>query len=516
MQQTAKGRYEKLNSERTSYLNRGRECAKLTIPSLLPMSEDNTSGTKFPTPYQSMGARGVNNLASKLLLALFPPNHPFFRLNVNEFELRELTGRDDMRAEIEKALGEIERAVMSETEAQAIRVPLFEAFKHLIVVGNVLLYVTKDKGVKVFRLDHYVVKRDFFGQVMEIVVREKIGKAALPEEVLKAGDPEVDQKKPTDDVELYTWIKRDGDKFKVHQEVNKTRVPKSEGSYKIEECPWIPLRFIRIDGEDYGRSYVEEYYGDLRSLEGLSQAIVEGSAAAAKVLFLVNPNSTTEERVIAQAPNLAVRSGSAEDVTVLQLEKYADFRVALETINLLNARLAQAFLMTSAIQRDAERVTAEEVRLMAAELEDALGGVYSLMSQELQLPLVNTIMANMVRAKKLPRLPRDTVRPVVVAGLEALGRGHDLNRLMTFGQMVQSTLGPEVFQVHVNPSDFLKRLGTALGLDMNGLIRTEEEIMAMQQEAMMREQMQTLGPAAIQAQGRLAQEKAKQGEQQEG
>src|SRR5690554_6075142 len=92
--------------------------------------------------------------------------------------------------------------------------------------------------------------------------------------------------KPEDDVELFTWIKRDGtDKFKVHQEVNKTKVPGSEGSYKASECPWIPLRLVRIDGEDYGRSYVEEYFGDLRSLEGLSQAIVEGSAAAAKVLL---------------------------------------------------------------------------------------------------------------------------------------------------------------------------------------------------------------------------------------
>ena len=43
-----------------------------------------------------------------------------------------------------------------------------------------------------------------------------------------------------------------------------------------------------VDGEDYGRGRVEEFLGDLQSLESLTQAITEGSAAAAKVVFLVS------------------------------------------------------------------------------------------------------------------------------------------------------------------------------------------------------------------------------------
>ena len=42
-----------------------------------------------------------------------------------------------------------------------------------------------------------------------------------------------------------------------------------------------------VDGESYGRGRVEEFIGDLKSLEALSQALVEGSAAAAKVVFTV-------------------------------------------------------------------------------------------------------------------------------------------------------------------------------------------------------------------------------------
>ena len=41
-------------------------------------------------------------------------------------------------------------------------------------------------------------------------------------------------------------------------------------------------RFNSVDGENYGRGRVEEFIGDLKSLNALSQVITEGSAAAAK------------------------------------------------------------------------------------------------------------------------------------------------------------------------------------------------------------------------------------------
>ena len=59
--------YERSFGERETYLNRGRECAKLTIPSLLPDSGSNFS-TVNRTPFQSIGSRGVNHLASRDLL----------------------------------------------------------------------------------------------------------------------------------------------------------------------------------------------------------------------------------------------------------------------------------------------------------------------------------------------------------------------------------------------------------------------------------------------------------------
>ena len=49
----------------------------------------------------------------------------------------------DIKTELEKALSQIEKAVMMDIETNADRVAIFEALKHLIVGGNVLLFVSE-------------------------------------------------------------------------------------------------------------------------------------------------------------------------------------------------------------------------------------------------------------------------------------------------------------------------------------------------------------------------------------
>jgi hypothetical protein len=457
-----------------------------------PSGHSETS--KLSTPYQGIGARGVNNLASKLLLALLPPNSPFFRYSIDDFALEQLTQQPGMRAEVEKALNKMERAVMTEIETTAVRVSAFEALKQLLVAGNVLLYLAPSGGMRVFRLDRFVVKRDPMGNVLEIIVKEDVAPDVLPPELqgrIKNSEDKSNQKT----VSLYTHIVRGPDKWTVRQEVKGYTVPGSKGSYPLDKSPWIPLRFTKIDGEDYGRGYVEEYYGDLVSLEALTKAIVEGSAAAAKVLFLVNPNGTTSAKTLAESKSGDIRSGNAADVTVLQLEKYADFRIAFQSIEQIEKRLSFAFLLNTAIQRAGERVTAEEIRYMAGELEDALGGVYSILSQEFQLPLVNRIAFQMERTKRLPVLPKGIVRPTITTGLEALGRGHDLNKLNIFMSQI-AQLGPEGL-MRVNLGDLIARVGTSLGIDMDGLIKTDQEIQMAQQQAQMQALIEKLGPKGM-------------------
>jgi hypothetical protein len=477
--------YERSFGERETYLNRGRECAKLTIPSLLPDSGSNFS-TVYKTPFQSIGSRGVNHLSSKLLLTLLPPNSPFFRLTIDDFDLAELAGDESQRGAVEEGFSRIERSAMGEIESSAYRVPVFEALKHLIVTGNCLLYLPEKGGMRVFHLDRYVCKRDPMGNLLYLITKETLdAKTISPEARLALGLPspeELTPESPDKPYELYTYICNKEKYWHVHQEIGTTPIPESYGKYKIDKNPFIALRFSRVDGESYGRGLVEEYLGDLRSLEALTQAIVE-------VLFLVRPNGTTRIKTVAEAPNGAIVQGDANDVSTLQLDKFNDFRVALETMNSIRDRLSAAFLLNSSVQRNAERVTAEEVRFMAQELESALGGVYSVLSQEFQLPLINLILQKLIKDGKMPDFPKGKVKPQVVTGLEALGRGQDLTKLAQFLEYL-APLGPEVIAQKLNVDDYMDRLGASLGIDTGGLIKSEEQIQQEQAQAQEAQQAQ--------------------------
>ena len=477
----AQGMYANLESERSSFLDRARSASEITIPSLL-VNEGHSSSTILHTPYQSIGAEGVNNLSSKLLLSLIPPNAPFFRLVIDDAELEELVA--NQRGEVEETLSKIERMVQQEIEVRALRVPISEALKQLIVAGNVLVYLPENQQMRVFKLDRYVVKRDSMGNVLKIVVKETMSPLSLPEKAKHLVSETDEDEIPKTSIDLYTCVKWTGRNWKIHQEIEGQIVPGSEGSFPKNKNPFIALRFTHIDGEDYGRGFVEEYIGDLKSLETLTKAIVEGASAAAKILFLVRPNGTTRIKTLADSPNGAIVVGDAQDVSTLQLQKSADFRVAQETIRTLSERLSRVFLMNSSVRRQAERVTAEEIRIAYKELEIALGGVYSILSQEFQLPLVQLIMNKMKKEKKLPPFPDESLKPMVITGVEALGRGQDLNELAGFLQHL-APLGPDTVMRELNINEYINRLAASLGIESKGLIKSEEQ---KQQEAQAQQQ----------------------------
>src|SRR5690606_35155338 len=133
------------------------------------MSEEvSTNANAFSTPYQSIGARGVNSLSSKLLMSQLPSNTPFFRLKVSDADLR-LLGNEKERGKAEAGLAIIERTALDEIESQALRVPIYEALRMILVGGNALLVYLPNGKSRVFRLDRYVVKRDPMDNLLEAI-----------------------------------------------------------------------------------------------------------------------------------------------------------------------------------------------------------------------------------------------------------------------------------------------------------------------------------------------------------
>lgn len=505
-------RYSALEADRAPYLDRGRQCAKLTIPSLLP-EEGSNGSTRFPTPEQSLGARGLNNVASKLLMALFPPNAPFLKMEVDAMTALEMTQQEGLKDEIDKAFSQYTRRIMSDVEARALRADLYESFRLLVSTGNATLYVPEDGRGRVYRLDRYVCRRDPAGNLLEWVAKEPIARAAIPEETRNAIPVNPQTAKPATEgavqteasdetLDLYTHLllQEDGS-YAIYQEVEGQIIKGSEGNFLPGTLPFLVLRYNKVDGEDYGRGLIEEYLGDLAHLESLSKAIREFVAISARVIPLINPNGTVTARDLIKAKNGEPILGNKEDVSFLQIERYNDFRVAKEMISELTQRLSFAFLMNTAIQRAGERVTAEEIRFMARELEDTLGGTYSVQSVDLQLPLANILIYHLTARKSLPELPKNVASPKVVTGMEALGRGNDLSSLLQWKALIMDT--PAVNDVKWDK--FAQRAANGLNVETDGLVMTPEEKQAAQQQAQMMQMVEKLGPNAVNQLGGMAQ-----------
>ena len=499
----ARDRYTQLSRGRSQFLDTAVECSRLTLPYLI--QEDLSSRPthqKLHTPWQSVGAKSVVNLAAKLMLALIPPQTSFFKLQIRDDKLG-VEFPPEVRSELDLSFAKMERMIMDHINASSDRVVVHQALKHLIVSGNALIFMGKE-GLKNYPLNRFVVNRDGNGHICEIVTKELISRRILGEDlpVPLPNPPGDDGKTGSDDqdVEVYTYVRYDKNgRWVWHQEAFDNILPGSRSTAPKKASPWLVLRFNTVDGEDYGRGRVEEFLGDIRSLEGLSQALVEGSAAASKVVFLVSPSSTTKPKTIADAGNGAIVQGRPDDVGVIQVGKTADFRTASEQMQNLERRISDAFLVLQV--RQSERTTAEEVRLTQMELEQQLGGLFSLLTVEFLIPYLDRTLHILQRNREIPKIPKDIVSPTIVAGVNAIGRGQDQQSLVQFAQTLAQTMGPEIMAKFLDPGEYVKRLAAAQGIDVLNLVKTPETMAqerqqkqaAMQQQELLKQAGQVIG-----------------------
>ncbi len=509
-------RYRALESDRNYYLERARSSARLTLPYLIPLSDEPYAheSQTFPLPWNGIGARGVHNLASRLLLALLPPTETFFRFTIDEIEMlkseRQMAAAGaspdaigKQRSEFDLDLARLERAVLRSIETSNDRVAVHEMLLHLVIAGNALMWVS-DKGLKCFHLNRYVCRRDMMGNPLEAIVCEQLSVESLDDDarqLLDDEDGEVEGIRDDDSapeyervVRIYTHIEWEGKKVKWYQELKDKEIPGTRGTASLSESPWLPLRMYRIDGQGYSPGYVEAAcIADLQTAEALSQAIAEGSLVSAQVKHLVKPSGIANPKKLAEAPNGAYLPGNPDDVFTIQVNKAADLNVAAQGLARIEARLAQAFMLADV--RDSERTTAEEVRLQALQIENSLGSIYAILTTEFQQPYVARKLEILTRKGKLPKLPESLVKPVVSVGLAAVGRGNDLEKTARFMQILQGALGPEGIATYVMPAELIRRLAGAMGMDIIGLVKTDEQLAAEQQQ----QQQMAMAQQALQA-----------------
>jgi hypothetical protein len=493
-QGTAKARYLELIPRRDPFLKRAREGAALTVPSLMPPEGFSTTSV-LPQPFQGLGSRLVVNLASRLMTALFPAGRPFLRLGVSAQALLKAQ-MDSVPEDLERSMVLTERIITDETERRGWRQPTNTSLEHLIVTGNALEYLQPDNTIRIYRLDQFCVVRDPSGRLIEFVICDALDPNSLHGQLRDLHQSSVgySQQQPSNggvagkSVDLYTWgrLTDDGRTWEVHQELTEELVPGTAGTYDDSVLPYLPLRWAGVAGEDYGRGKVEEHLPDLRTLDGLTMAMIDGAAMASRNITMIKPSAAAGinlRRKLNKAKNGDYVIGNPEDVQMLTFTNGSGLQITQVEIASLRQELSIAFLLGQSAIRNAERVTTVEVRMVAQELEAALGGVYSMLSHDMMARRVRRLIVQMQAEQELPPWPQGTIEPTILTGMEALGREAQVQNVVAAGQLVASM--PPDGQDYIKWDVLLKKGFN--GLNLSDAVRTEEEAQQVRQQ---RSQMQ--------------------------
>lgn len=469
-----KKEYAVLTKHRTERLRQARDNSAYTIPALMPEDGHNET-TVLPQPWQSVGARGFNNLTSRILLTLFPPNTANWRGTIPQARLEESGLTKEEASQFDAALSGLEQEFRRDFEASGDRSTLYEMLRTHLVTGDVIARMLPTGLLRYYKLDQFGVSRDLDGNLLMFIIQETIAFKALPAALREVIGDKDDNGLERTTVDVYTIVQRDeGEAFEEAQYVEGKLVKGSTAAYPSEDrMPWRVLRHTKVPGENHGRAFADDIHSDLKSLDSLTQSVVEGVAIMVKSILFIKAGSPIQRAQLQKAKNGDVLIGNADDVSVFRIEKVADLTIAINFIERIEQRLGMSFLMNTSVQRNAERVTAEEIRFMAQELEAALGGFYSRLATELQVWYIRQRLAIMEKTGKAPKLPKNLVDIQIITGVDALGRRTELDNLDVFLVGVLEKFGPEVFKNVVNLNEYLRRRAAALGLDTRTLINED-------------------------------------------
>lgn len=486
MDDSLKKRWETLESRKGhgSLHERNEKYARWTLPYLYPREEEKHK--ELDTDLDSIGARAVNHLSNKLTETLFPSYRSFLRLDVNEDVQSELEESDVPMEELDKALIRGEKRVLRDLDKMGHRTAATMAAKYLIVTGNTLMYYPDGK-TQVYSLRDYCVVRDLSGNVIEIVTQDMKAFETFSDEVQGKLRAYAKEKKYEDgtDVVLYTQIKlQDNGKYAVRQAADMVELEINKNEYAKKDLPWIPLTWNLVRGEDYGRGMVEDYRGAFGAIDVLSQSLIEGIISAAALKFLVNPASVVDVKELNDSPNGSYHVGRDGDVVAVKSDKHLDFQQVRQVLEDYQRQIGQAFLLNSEVTRDAERVTAEEIRQDAQELEMQYGGIYSRFTEDWQEPV-----AHLLLSKQDIVVNEETIFPTIVTGLDTLSRMGDIDnyRMFTNDLSLVATL-PETVQEYLKTGELITWVGNNRGIDYSKFIKTTQEVINERQQAMQQQQ----------------------------
>jgi hypothetical protein len=469
--ESAKSTYQKLEGLRNQFRDRARKYSRLTLPYILPDDSSDTASQDLMQGYSAEGGIGVNTLANKYVNRMFP-HYSYFKLNVpDEFiESSGLTKADVVRTSVA-----LEKKSMKHLQKIGARAQFLEIKKHLIITGNYLLHKAEDEGQELvgYTIDNYVVQRDQRGKLLTCIAKDRTYLRALPEDIqaLVIRELEVSEEEVyTKEVDLYTRIEYIEGEYLVVRSAESAYL-NDEKRYKPEKLRWEPLVWHRYRKEPYGRGLVEDIYNAIYTHDVSSEVVLRAGAIAADIKFFATRDSGIDIDAVNAAESGTWHYGDVNKAGTLQVNKNADLQIMKYLMDDAKQLIGQVFMRLNSALREGERVTAEENRMRAIELDQMHGGIFSALANSLQYKVAVWTLDD-VGAD----IEGTEIDVTIVTGIDALGRQAEAEQAVYLvSDLAQWQNVPEDIRDWVKFDAWVAFVSAGRNIDVSSIIRNRTE-----------------------------------------
>lgn len=485
--------WNEMETEKGDLIDRSEAYARWTVPSV--MQRKFNSNVEQEKGSVMIGARLVNHLANKIVDTLYPVSGRFFTVALTPEALLDLEkemGEENtalIQAAVRDSTSKLEKVAMRKLNLTEYRPVAINAAKHLIITGNSLLRRMKSGRRIHYGVNRYGCRRDIEGKEIEVVLYDKKMFKTFDEKTrttIEEACKMHHRQHPTDkdEVELLTRYSMQPDgRWKIEQEadgvdLNNDQIV-SEDDYDL-----LLLTWNLSTGDNYGRGLVEDHAATFHQLDVTTDAVTDLMAIVCDVKFLVRPGSALgmQIRELNSAKRGAYFAGNKDDISTPELNKRGDLDVMVGAIAKWEQDLSAAFLLSNV--RQAERVTAEEIRLIASELESAFGGLYSNLALSWQQKEADYAINQIDFAKEIGS-GIELFEVLVTTGLESLSRQGQIDNLrLAINDLALMQGVPEEMRAAFNPMLFASFIFTNRSVDIKEFLYTEEQMQANQQQAL--------------------------------
>lgn len=456
----------------------------------------------------------VDNFDSKLHRTLFPVNRSFFMFDVPTKQLEEL-GVDAVAANtaVEKAVA----GCMDILKKKRLYSVLPSLFENCTVTGNGLLYMGLSFSDKIQFISpaDFVWRRTASGDVREIIIREVIALEDVHDKDLKKAlieDAKVDfSKHKSEDnnnagvleaVQAYIYVQIDHtgkqliSRYVGPYKVGKTITKSANEPIFIPVAPTLPVK------SQYGIGKVKNAVSSILQIRNATQAYNNMNNLIASMKIAIAPSAYNAVKDSASnTGSKYIPLKSADDMKLMPWGN-VNMQGTDNSFQIAKSEISRIFQMDSGLVRDAERVTAEEIRLLAEELNAANADLLSSYADQLQEPLVKYALYHLELEDSEGNSVTDAIKELevrILTGTEAIGKVSESDNLSTMLVEVSRLKDiPEDVRPMLKIDNIVKMYAQGRGLQTAEIVKSQEEMAQEAQAA--KESQQEAQAAEMQAQ----------------